>query len=257
MNLHTLLAFLQSLYQTDLGYSALNSARSAISSVRTLSPGIHIDTTGNHPLMRIFMRRVFNLRPQLPPPSSVWILEVVLTFLKSWSPNATLSLPQLSMKLLMLMVLATGQRGQSMMHCCIKNMTVKHSRVYFHMRQLLKTSRPGAHVDKLIVCAYPVDRRLCPVLYIKEYLKRTKLLRQSDQFFVQCAKPYKDIPRDTVRRWTKQVLRLSGEDSVCFKAHSTRAAVSSLAEFRHVSMNTILKFVIWKSSSAMYFCTIL
>ena len=153
------------------------------------------------------------------------------------------------MKLLMLMLLATGQRGQSMMHCCIKNMTVKHSRVYFHMRQLLKTSRPGAHVDKLIVCAYPVDRRLCPVLYIKEYLKRTKLLRQSDQFFVQCAKPHKGVSRDTIRSWTKQVLRLSGVDTVRFKAHSTRAAATSLADFRHVPMDTICKFAGWKSSS--------
>ena len=102
--------------------------------------------------------------------------------------------------------------------------------------------RGGAHVDKLIVCAYPVDRRLCPVLYIKEYLKRTKLLRQSDQFFVQCTKPYKGVSRDTIRRWTKQVLRLSGVDTVRFKAHSTRAAATSLADFRHVPMDTILKF---------------
>ena len=249
MNPHTFLAFLQSLYDKGLGYSALNSARSAVSSISILASDIHNDTIGNHPLIRKFMRGLFNLRPQLPPPSSVWNPEVVLTFLKSWSPAATLSLPQLSMKLLMLMLLATGQRGQSMMHCCIKNMTVKHSRVYFHMRQLLKTSRPGAHVDKLIVCAYPVDRRLCPVLYIKEYLKRIKLLRQSDQFFVQCAKPYKGVSRDTIRRWTKQVLRLSVVDTVRFKAHSTRAAATSLADFRHVPMDTILKFAGWKSSS--------
>ena len=127
-------------------------------------------------------------------------------------------------------------------------MTVKHSRVYFHMRQLLKTSRPGVHVDKLdlIVCAYPVDRRFSTDLYIKEYLKRTKLLRQSDQFFVQCAKPYKGVSRDTVRRWTKQVLKLSGVDTVRFKAHSTEAAATSLADSRHVPMDTILKFSGWK-----------
>ena len=146
------------------------------------------------------------------------------------------------------MLLATGQRSQSIMHCCIKNMTVKHSRVYFHMRQLLKTSRNSAHVDTLIVYAYLVDRRICPVLYIKEYLKRTKLLRQSDQFFVQCAKPYKGVSRDTIRRWTKQVLKLSGVDTVRFKAHLTRAAATSLADSRHVPMDTILKFAGWKSS---------
>ena len=90
---------------------------------------------------------------------------------------------------------------------------------------------------------------LCPVLYIKEYLKRTKLKRQSDQFFVKCAKPYNGVSRDTIRRWTKQVLKLSGVDTVRFKAHSTRAAATSLADFRHVPMDTILKFAGWKSYS--------
>ncbi|KAK3718254.1 hypothetical protein RRG08_023025 [Elysia crispata] len=61
--------------------------------------------------------------------------------------------------------------------------------------------------------------------------------------------PYKGVSRDTIRRWTKQFLRLSGVDTVRFKAHSTRAAATSLADFRHVPMDTILKFAGWKSSS--------
>ena len=94
-----------------------------------------------------------------------------------------------------------------------------------------------------------IDSRLCPIFYIIVYLKQTKLLRQSDQFFVQCATPYKDIPRDTIRRWTKQVLKLSGVDTVRFKAHSTRATATSLADSRHFPIDTILKLVGWKSSS--------
>ena len=251
MNPHTFLAFLQSLYDKGLGYSALNSARSAVSSISILASDIHNDTIGNHPLIRKFMRGEFNLRPHIT--ATVICLESRgcphISKIMVTCCHLVLATTEYETRLLMLMLLATGQRSQSMMHCCIKNMTAKHSRVYFHMRQLLKTSRSGARVDKLIVCAYPVDRRLCPVLYIKEYLKRTKLLRQSDQFFVQCAKPYKGVSRDTIRRWTKQVLKLSGVDTVRFKAHSTRAAATSLADSRHVPMDTILKFAGWKSSS--------
>ena len=68
MNPGTFLAFLQSLYDKGLG---LNSARSAVSSISILASDIHNDTLGNHPLIRKFKRGVFNLRPQLPPPSSV------------------------------------------------------------------------------------------------------------------------------------------------------------------------------------------
>ncbi|GFR90576.1 tyrosine recombinase XerC [Elysia marginata] len=128
-------------------------------------------------------------------------------------------------------------------------MTVKHSRIYFKISQLLKTSKPGNQVHNLVLWAYPVDRRLCPVLYTKEYLKCTKPLRQSDQFFVQCNQLYKGVSKDTIiRRWTKQVLQLSGINTQRYKPHSTGAASTSLAHSRQVPIDIILKSAGWKST---------
>ena len=54
-------------------------------------------------------------------------------------------------------------------------------------------------------------------------------------------------------RWTKQVLKLSGVDTVRFKAHSTRYAATSLADSQHIPMDTILKFAISSSPFARYY----
>ena len=137
------------------------------------------------------------------------------------------------MKLLML--LATGQGGQTKLSGFITNMTLKHCRAYFYMSQALKTSRPGTHEQPDSLCIYPVAKRLCSVLYLKEYLNRTKRLRRSGQLFlhVQCVKPYSGVSRDTLIRWTRTV-QLSGLDTSLPKPHSTttrEAATSRQTQF--------------------------
>ena len=55
--------FLASLYEDGLGYSAINTARSALSSVLTSPENV---TFGNHPLVSRFLKGVFELKPSLP-----------------------------------------------------------------------------------------------------------------------------------------------------------------------------------------------
>ena len=55
--------FLASLYEDGLGYSAINTARSALSSVLTSPANV---TFGNHPLVSRFLKGVFELKPSLP-----------------------------------------------------------------------------------------------------------------------------------------------------------------------------------------------
>ena len=66
------------------GYSAICTARSALSSIVTLDTG---STVGNHPLVKQFIMGVFNLRPPQPRYTEIWDLEVVLNFLRSWEPS--------------------------------------------------------------------------------------------------------------------------------------------------------------------------
>ena len=72
--------------------------------------------------------------------------------------------------------------------------------------------------------------RLCVVTTLREYLIRTKLLREPcSQLLLSYVKPYKPLSRDTISRWVKAVLQYSGIYVTIFKPHSTRSASTSKA----------------------------
>ena len=99
-----LIVFLTSIYNQGKGYSCINLARSAVA---TLSLGSKI-SVGMHPLAKKIVRGVFNRRNTV-----MWDADIVFKFLK-WSPAANLSLPQLTLKVVLLCVLVLGQRGQAL-----------------------------------------------------------------------------------------------------------------------------------------------
>ena len=67
--------FLATLFSSGLGYSAINTARSALSSVLLLPNNT---TFGSHPLVTRFLKGVFELKPSLPRYSVIWDVGVVL-----------------------------------------------------------------------------------------------------------------------------------------------------------------------------------
>ena len=73
--------FLAELFQSGAGYSAVNTARSALSSILML-PGN--TTFGSHPLVSRLLKGVFELRPALPKYQSIWDISVVLNMLECW-----------------------------------------------------------------------------------------------------------------------------------------------------------------------------
>jgi len=88
--------FLASLYGDGLGYSAINTARSALSSVLTLPGNV---TFGNHPLVTRFLKGVFELKPSLPRYNRIWDVSVVLGHVKTLEPVYALDLRALTLKL--------------------------------------------------------------------------------------------------------------------------------------------------------------
>ena len=87
--------------------------------------------------------------------------------------------------------------------------------------------------------------KLCVALVLKEYLKRTKTLRNSSSLFITFIRPYKPVSRDTISRWIKTVMSDAGIDVQKFSAHSTRGASTSQAARRNVPLGTILKTAGW------------
>ena len=69
---------------------------------------------GSHPLTVQFMKGVFEKRPPHPRYNKIWDVSLVHKYLASLDPVEMLTLKDLTLKLLMLLLLVTGQRGQSM-----------------------------------------------------------------------------------------------------------------------------------------------
>ena len=228
-----------------LGYSALNTARSALSSILFSTEFVSF---GSHPLVVRFMHGVYNSRPSLARYTEIWDVRIVLDKLKAMSPSSSLSLKDLTYKLVMLVALVSAQRGQTIHLLNIHNMTISDSFFSFTIPELTKTSKPGDSAKVIKLMVFTPDTRLCVYDCLNEYIKRTDTLRSDDgQLFVSYVKPYKKVSRETIRRWLKHVMLLSGIDINLFKPHSTRAASTSAATQAEQPISEILKVAGWKS----------
>ena len=195
------------------------------------------------------MRGVFNKRPSLPKYTVTWNPQTVLNFLKTWDPLTELSLKQLSLKLAVLALLLSGRRGQTLISINIHNITFNDDEVCISLGDLLKTSQRNRQEPQLIYKTFP-DSSVCFVTTLREYLKRTETIRQDEcQLLISYAKPHKRISRDTLSRWIREILQLSGIDLTKFKPHSMRSASTSYVASKNVSISTILAAIGWRTES--------
>ena len=239
--------FLAELYQTGIGYSALNTARCALSTV-CFTSGHY--TFGQHPLVCRFIKGIFECRPSLPRYQETWDVTVVLDYLAKLGPPEKLSLKNLTLKVVMLMALLSGQRRQTLHTFSIDCMQISSDKCVFFINSLLKTSRPGKHLTYVEFQAYAPDVSLCVVKHVQQYLKHTDILRGDvKQFFISYSKPHKAVSPDTVSRWIKTTLVNAGIDTSKYSAHSTRSASTSAAKGNSISITTIMKSAGWSQES--------
>lgn len=102
------LDFLTALHQQGLTYNAIDTARSALSSSVTLEDGTCV---GKHPLVSRLRKGIFQEKPPRPKYTEIWDALIVLIYLQSLSPVDTLSLKELTLKLVVLILLVSRQRG--------------------------------------------------------------------------------------------------------------------------------------------------
>jgi hypothetical protein len=207
-------------------------------------------TAGTHPVVIRFMRGVYNTRPPGPKYSYTWDIDKVLVYLRKLSPVKHLSLKDLTLKLTMLMVLTNAARAQTVHLLSVHKVKKFSSEFVLQFKGLLKQSRPGFDCSLFHLKAYPPDRRLCVYTVLKEYLSRTRTLRNKgdDALLISYVKPFKAVTRDTVSRWVKTVMIRAGiSDS--FGSHSVRAAVVSKANLSGVPLKDILERAGWSNQS--------
>ena len=238
--------FLRLLAEQGLGYATVNTARSALSAVLPLIDGL---TVGNHPIVCRLLKGIYERNPPKPRYEEFWDVNAVFKLFISWGKNSTLSLKYLTMKLAVLLLLVTSQRGQTIVNLCIDNMTVSHE-IIFRMKTLLKHNRVGDPLDSITLRPYPSCKELCVVRVLKMYLKKTQYVRSYSLLLLSFARPHKPISRDTLSRWTLHILSLAGLDTNKYKSHSTRGASTSAAKRLGVPINIIMRQASWRSVSS-------
>ena len=87
-------------------------------------------------------------------------------------------------------------------------------------------------------------RRICATC---TYNKKNEL-----QLFVSIAKPYKNVSKDTIARWMKHVMSLSGINISVFKPHSTRAVSTSKTSQCSVPITYIMSAASWVADSTFH-----
>jgi len=79
---------------------------------------------------------------------------------------------------------------------------------------------------------------------VNNYVSRTEKLRTTKKLLISTINPYGAASKQTVSRWIKLSMQKAGVHD-CFKPHSTRAASSSMAHQRGLSLETIAKSAGW------------
>lgn len=240
-----ILKFLTELYRKGLSYNSINVARSALSSFVVLDRG---NTIGSHPLISRFMKGVFTKRPPMPRYECIWDVQIVLNYLRKLAPANSLSLKDLTLKLVMLIALVSAQRSQTIHKLSLNNLSYTGSTAKFQITGLIKQSRPGSSGLTVTLPAYPVDRRLCVFTYLKHYINKTRKLRgEEGQLFISFQRPYGPVSKDSISRWINIVMKSAGVDVKKFKPHSTRAAATSAANKHGVPVSQILQTAGWSN----------
>ena len=123
--------------------------------------------------------------------------------------------------------------------------------VLFTLPPVRKSSRVTSPPIDITFPAFPQDRRLCIVNYLKTYERKTKYFRQvckdnPDLLFLSYYRPHgRPVASTTVSRWLKYVLKSVGIDVSIYKGHLTRSATASAAKLKGVSTSDILKLADW------------
>ena len=239
--------FLRLLAEGGLGYGAVNAARSALSAILGDFEGRPF---GKHPIVCWLVKGVYERKPPQPRYASFWDVNKVLDMFKTWGRNPQLSLKKLTLKLVLLLLLVTSQRGQTI-HLLNLDGLELHETAVFKLQRLLKHNRLGDPLSVLVLKPFDQCYRLCVVRALKEYLKRTKSLRKgASQLLISFRPPHKPISRDTLSRWVLTSMSMAGIDIKRFKSHSTRGASTSAAKRLGVSVNLILKHAGWKKEDS-------
>ena len=240
--------FLTELFDKEFSYSAINTARSALSSYVFLidSDGYQV---GDHPMISRILKSAYQLRTPLPKYKDTWDVEKLLDYFKS-QDDSELHLKEHSQKLCALLLINSAQRVQTIHLLKLKYIFIHEKGCTIIVSEKLKSTRPTFH-QKPIELERKIDKKVCVVNCLEEYILRTENLRgDTDNLMVCHKKPHGPAHKDTIARWLKELLGKAGIEG--YGAHSFRSASSSDFLRKGVPVADILKKGGWTNAKTFH-----
>ena len=233
-----ILYFLSKSLSDGHSYSQINTTSSELSSIIT----INMVPCGKHPYVKRTMKGIFELQPTFPKYQIIWNVRKVFNYFRNLPVMINLTLRGFSLKLAMLLCLVLGgQRMQTIHFINLKDIKYVGEQVFIPIMGNIKQSKPGNHIYPLSFKIYSKDTKLCVVAHLKRYIELTQDLSSSDKLFINYTKPHQAIRRDTISKWCKTVMELSGIDIQKYSTHSTRSAVSSKSKCMGMLLKNIAR----------------
>ena len=216
-----------------------------------------MDLENNPCILRLF-KYFYRIRPLRPKYSTFWPVSKVLDYLKPLHPPESLSLKDLTLKTLSLIALSSSDRGQTIHLADTEKMVLEDDgSVNFLINDRIKTTRRVLK-NKFLHCCTCKDEEFNVAKYVLFYINSTNVLREnyavsgktkSSQLFYSWSTK-KPVSRQTLSRWLKEVLKLSGISN--FGSHSFRGAGLSEALAKGASIPQIVAQGNWSNISIFH-----
>ncbi|KAJ8916916.1 hypothetical protein NQ315_013386 [Exocentrus adspersus] len=187
----SLLKFLTCQFNRGASYGSLNSYRSAVSQIAS-------QDIANDFRMKRFFKGVYSFRPSSTKYNITWDPETVLQFIRNLPDS--LSLENLTLKLAILLALASGQRVQTLASIEVHNIIIKPDVISIKIDKRLKTSGPKRPQPTIYLPYVRQDCKICVASTLLEYLEKTRDLRGQSEtnLFLTYKKPHHNASVQTI-----------------------------------------------------------
>ena len=149
---------------------------------------------GSDPRVCRLIKGMFEKKTSLPRSTETWDVDKVLDCLDEWPSLEDVQLKDLTLRTIMLLVLLSGQRGQSTHSLLVEDIKFKDTKCIIVYSSVLKQTKAGVHIPPSELDSFE-NAKLCIMSHLKAYIQKTKSFRQGKEFFVSYVKPHKHISK--------------------------------------------------------------
>ena len=205
--------FLLHLFQVGLAWHTIAIYHSAISAF--LEPH-HIHKASNHPVILKLMHHFYLQHPTSCKQFDPWDVECLLSLLESWAPASSLTTFKLAWKTASLLAFVTAKCCSDLTLLYVDNQHLFHqcNAAIFVPLSGGKTDHLG-HLPPQNCIESHSSVNLCPVFYLKAYLRHTESFRkksdgsQVTSLFLGNNRQHRPVCAKTISSWVWKVLSVA------------------------------------------------